>query len=109
MFMGLEPIETMQVALNPDLLARMAKVSDLNGGRVWEWRFAGEKRPAVISVRESEPWISGLAMPCRWDLSTNRPEEDGPPNGLPRPAPLELEPGGGDIIDIDDFREDGGS
>ncbi len=87
--------ETKHVALNPEILSRLVKVSNLHDGKAWQWEWCGEIRPAIVSVRESDPHISGLVMPCRWDLDEDAPYVD------PTPSDDEMD-GQQDIDDIDD-------
>lgn len=84
------PVETKEVSLNPDILARMAKIAKYHGDRVWAWRFCGPIRPAAIAIDGSLPPVDGLAMPCRWDLDRNEPEPDDEDDDPDDPAGSEL-------------------
>lgn len=84
---SVNPVETKEVSLNPDILGRMAKIAKLYGDQAWGWRFCGPIRPAAIEIIGSLPPVDGLAMPCRWDLDRDEP------------VPEDEEPGDGELVD----------
>lgn len=70
----LDPIATERVALNPDLVARLAKLGKIQAETRLGWTFTGHDKPVAVDLIDSHPFVSGLAMPCRWDLANNEPE-----------------------------------
>lgn len=81
LFVGHEAEETKQVALNLELLARLAKLPKITGRGVLGWEFHGETKSAAVSLLDSFPYVSGLVMPCRWDVYENRPAPDDETDG----------------------------
>lgn len=84
LFAGHEAEETKNVALNLELLARLSKLPKITGCKVLRWEFHGETAAAAVTLDESFPHVSGLVMPCRWDVYDNKPEppEDDPTDGM---------------------------
>lgn len=72
---GFESKKTSAIALNPELLGRLVKLEKFHAGAPLRWRFGGENRMALVEV-PSEPFVSGAAMPVRWDFDRNAPAED---------------------------------
>lgn len=58
--------ETAVIALHHDRLGALAHLGKLHGGVPILYRFAGANRGALIEVAESEPRITGVAMPVAW-------------------------------------------
>lgn len=75
------------VALSQSMCARLGKAAAPHGDMTMvRCRFTGRNKPVLVEFG-SEPVVSGLAMPCRWDLESNTPE-------LPEaPAPKAIEAG----------------
>lgn len=73
---GFEPHETDAVALNPEIVGRLAKLGKLHGGvgTPLVWRFGGRDRMALLEVGHGEPSVAGAAMPVRWDFDRDAPE-----------------------------------
>lgn len=67
MVTGFRPETTKSVALNPEIVERLAKLRKWNPGPL-VWRFGGAERAASVEVGDSEPHVSGLVMPVRWTL-----------------------------------------
>ena len=59
---------TSAVALNPDVLGRIAKLGKYHAGSVL-WHFGGVDKVARIEVEDSEPHVVGLVMPMRSDAA----------------------------------------
>lgn len=71
------PEATTGVALDPEIVGRLAKLGPLHGAeRPLVWRWAGDLRPALIEVGNSDPFVSGAVMPVRWDFDADRPLEE---------------------------------
>lgn len=64
---------TSAVALNPEMIGRLAKLGKLHPGCPLLWHFGGENRAARLEI-QSEPYVSGLVMPVRWDFVSDRPD-----------------------------------
>lgn len=62
---GLTTVSTDAVALNPEIVGRLAKLGKLHGNLPIVWRFGGENRAAAVEVMDSEPRVSGIVMPIR--------------------------------------------
>lgn len=60
------PKRTDAVALNPELVGRLAKVGKFNENRPLRWRFGGADKMALVEV-EGDPHIYGAVMPMRVD------------------------------------------
>lgn len=62
-------VRTDVVALNPDLVGRLAKLGKLHTGAALRWRFGGIDKAAHVSVETDDLTISGLVMPLKveWD------------------------------------------
>lgn len=55
---------TEAVALNPEIVARIARLGKYHtNGRPLLWRWGGVKKPAGIEVADGEPFVGGLVMP----------------------------------------------
>lgn len=74
--------ETKHVALNPEFMARLAKLRAWSAGAL-HWMFGGSERVARVDMPESYPHVTGLVMPSRWTLAG----EDAP--GDPEDVPLD--------------------
>lgn len=59
------PEATDKLALNPELVERVAKVRKHSAGPL-HWSFGGTSRAAMVDFVDSEPHVSGLVMPVRW-------------------------------------------
>lgn len=64
---------TPAVALSPSIVGRLAKVEKLWGGSVLHFTWGGKDRPAGLRVIGSDPFLSGIVMPCRWDIDRDAP------------------------------------
>lgn len=74
------PVETNVVALNPDVVGRLAKLGNVCEGRALRWSFGGQDKAARVDVLNAEPPVDGLVMPVRWDFDANEPREETPPD-----------------------------
>lgn len=77
---GMEPIVTERLAMSPDLVACLAKLGKVQPETRLGWTFTGEDRPVHVELVDSHPFVSGIAMPCRWDLASNEPESTNRPD-----------------------------
>lgn len=73
---GFAPHQTSTIALNPEIVGRLAKLGKLNGNRPLRWTFGGAGQMALVEVLESEPLVTGAVMPVRWDFDRNAPRPD---------------------------------
>jgi hypothetical protein len=64
--------KTETVAMAPDRLLQIARLAKVHSAPVG-WTFGGDGKVAQIEVVDSEPYVTGLVMPCRWDIVTNGP------------------------------------
>ena len=73
---GFRPVRTDVVALNPDLVGRLAKLGKIHNYAPLRWRFGGVDKAAHISVETDDLTVSGIVMPVRveWD-ELDRTEE----------------------------------
>jgi hypothetical protein len=62
---NLATVSTEAVALNPEIVGRLAKLGKLHGNAPILWRFGGEDKAAAIEVMDSEPHVRGVVMPVR--------------------------------------------
>lgn len=93
---GFRPDSADVIALNPDVVGRLAKMADqLFPGSPLGWRFGGDQKLARVEVLGSEPRIEGVVMPCRWDVERNEP--------MPDPSPASADEDGPDPL-LDDAR-----
>ena len=65
---------TAAIALNPEQLGRIAKASTWADGPL-VYKFRGPERAALVDYVESDPHVSGLAMPRRWVLEDEAPAD----------------------------------
>lgn len=59
---GFTPRRTEAVAINPELVARLARLGKYHGGALI-WRWGGVKKPAGIEIDNGDPFVGGLVMP----------------------------------------------
>lgn len=76
-------ISSLRIALNPDRLKQLVKASSFTPNLGLGWSFTGPNSAAMVELIDSNPFISGVVMPVRWDLDTNTPvtaeNDDGEP------------------------------
>jgi hypothetical protein len=85
---GFTAVETDVVALNPDVVGRLAKIGKIHDGALLGWRFGGPEKAARLEVLQAEPHVDGIVMPCRWDFDRNAPRVDpAPPEEDDQDAP----------------------
>lgn len=73
---GFRAQSTDAVALNPQLVGRLAKLGRLFPGQPLVWRFGGRDAAAHVAIEHPDgPRVEGLAMPVRWDLDADAPAE----------------------------------
>lgn len=77
---GFDPVRTESIALNPEIVGRLAKLGKLNDGRPIRWTFGGENQMARVEIHDSDPLITGVVMPVRWDFDRNEPRVDEKPD-----------------------------
>lgn len=73
---GFEAVSTPAMALDPEIIGRLAKLGQVNGGKPIVWHFGGVGCSARVEVGNAEPAVEGLVMPVRWDFDLDRPAED---------------------------------
>ena len=81
---GFRSVDTETIALNPEIVGRLAKLGKVYPAGLLGWTFGGPEKAALVSVIYAEPAVEGLVMPVRWDFSANAPRVD-------EPAPVEDE------------------
>lgn len=74
----MRPVDTRLLALNPEILGRLCKVSRFHPQALLGWTFGGESRATRVEILQSEPPAEGLVMPVRWDFDRNAPRLDDP-------------------------------
>ena len=62
---GFTPVMTDAIALQPKLVARLAKLGDFHDNQPLRWQWGGPEGMALIDVVGSDPFVSGLVMPVR--------------------------------------------
>lgn len=72
---GFSGEKTAAIALNPAIVARLAKVGKLHPASSLRWQFGGVNKMAAVEV-DGYPLVSGFVMPVRWDFETNAPRDD---------------------------------
>ena len=83
------PVETDSVALNPEIVGRLAQLGKVHTQGMLRWLFGGQEKAARVDVINAEPPVEGLVMPVRWDFSANAPRDDDTPT-----PPADEEPQG---------------
>jgi hypothetical protein len=76
LFVHHEATSTDAIALNPEVIGRLAKLGKLWPGCPLVWHFGGELGAAAVHVARAENPVAGLVMPVRWNLERNRPEAE---------------------------------
>ncbi len=69
------PVPTERVALSPDIVGRLARVAKVQPLARIGWTFAGEQKAARVDLIDSDPYVDGIVMPCRWDFDRNAPAD----------------------------------
>lgn len=75
-----KPKQTRALALNPTLIARLAKLGDFAEGPLI-WHFGGvDKTPSRVTIGVPPVVVQGLVMPWRWEprMDALEPEEPEP-------------------------------
>lgn len=76
-------VSSPRIALNPARLKQLVKAASYTVNHGIGWSFTGPNSAARVELIDSDPFISGVVMPVRWDLDTNAPVivtgEDGEP------------------------------
>ena len=73
MVTGWAGAEAETIALAPDMAGRLAKLGKIQPGTRLGFSWSGSKLPAWFVLVDSDPHVSGLVMPTRWDFETNAP------------------------------------
>jgi hypothetical protein len=82
--LDLKPVRTDALALSQTMCTRLGKAAAPHGETtVVRCRFTGRNKPVLVTFGD-DPIVAGLAMPCRWDLESNEPEQ--PPAKEPKAA-----------------------
>lgn len=71
-----KPATTSDIALNPDIVGRLAKLGKIHAETPMVWTFGGADAMARLDLPRSDPRISGVVMPVRWDFDSNGPRVD---------------------------------
>jgi hypothetical protein len=74
-------VKTAAVALNPEIVGRLAKLGKYHGDKPLVWRWGAESKAALVEVGHSFPFVSGAAMPVRWDFDRDAPRSETPAAG----------------------------
>ena len=77
--MTFKPEKTTSIALNPDIVGRLAKLGKIQAGTTLGFEWAGKIGAARLELLDSDPRVVGLVMPCRWDFDRNEPRVDEEP------------------------------
>ncbi len=56
------------IALNPEIIGRLARLGKLHNNSPIAWRFGGESKAAEIEIVGSEPDVRGIVMPVRMEF-----------------------------------------
>lgn len=75
MIHGFVAESTEKIVLNPERVERVAKARKWTEGPV-AWHFGGPDRVAMIDWTESDPHLVGLVMPVRWNLPSDKPDDE---------------------------------
>ena len=70
-----KPKRTTDIGLNPEVIGRLAKLGKLHAETPIVWTFGGETAMARLDLPRSDPRISGVVMPVRWDFDRDAPLE----------------------------------
>jgi hypothetical protein len=68
------PATTKQVALNPEVVERLAKVRKHAAGPLL-WEFGGADKAALVQYANSDPHVHGVVMPIRDENDDEEPRE----------------------------------
>lgn len=71
-----QAVPSAHVVLTPELVGRVVKAALVHPCSRLSWSFTDDDGPAVVAVLDSDPFVHGLVMPCRWDFDTNAPRID---------------------------------
>lgn len=76
-----EARSTKTIALNPEIVGRLAKLGKIQPGALLGFEWGGAERAGRVELVNGDPYVEGLVMPCRWDFDRNapRPEKDEKP------------------------------
>lgn len=66
MVIGFEAQQTASIALNPDILGRLARAGKLLDNAPVSWEFGGSRRPASVLLSAITPRVSGVLMPMNF-------------------------------------------
>lgn len=78
-----QPVRTTAIALNPDIVRRLAKLGPLHGNAALRWHFGGPDKVALIEigaqgVEPGDVHVQGGVMPIRWGFDEiEEPDSDG--------------------------------
>lgn len=72
---GFSAHKTSAIALNPEIVGRLARLGKLHPGAALRWRFGGADKAASIDV-DGFPYVSGLVMPMPWDFDRDEPRPE---------------------------------
>ena len=61
------------LSFDPEIIGRLASLGKLHPGSAIGWEFGGNNRASRVQVIDSEPHVSGLVCPVRWDFETDAP------------------------------------
>lgn len=70
-----KPRRTGSVALNTEIVGRLAKLGNIVAGPL-HWHFGGAEKSARIEIGIGSPvYVEGLVMPVRWGYAENEPTD----------------------------------
>lgn len=70
-----KPRRTASIALNTEIVARLAKLGNATGGPL-HWHFGGADKSARVEIGIGSPvYVEGLVMPVRWGYAESEPTE----------------------------------
>lgn len=72
-----ETADTSVIALNPDIAARLGRLGTILPSSLLAFRWGGPDKVAAVTATAAEPAVTGLVMPCRWDLERDAPDLGG--------------------------------
>jgi len=70
LFAGVTHETTDAIALNPEIIGRLAKLGKLHGNAPIVWQFGGEDKAAEIEILGVESGVRGIVMPVRMDFAS---------------------------------------
>lgn len=76
---GPSPVPSQHIALAPNMVERLAKLGKIQAETRLGFTFTGDDKPVLMDLVDSFPFVSGLVMPCLWDVDSNKPAAQNEP------------------------------